>query len=353
MPRSLRSYTTYHDTIGLWHVPNVKMRHLAVGSKRWYVRTNGDGLRDDRDLPKAKPNGKTRITLLGDSFTFGHSVEVEERYSNLLEQSLDKVEVLNFGLCSAGLDQEFLVYDKIASQWESDILMINPYLNNVGRALLTHHMFQGSDGTRKMYPKPYFELKDDEDELVLHNVPVPRDIEGDEAAKLEEEQKNRAGARVMEGNTQNRLIQTLKSTILDHRLKYLAIKALPIQPYQEFDSTDAPGWKLARRILLELRKVSKQKSMVITPLPAWSTMINPALATYRERFAELHDPSAGIYVLDILPHFLELSFSDRIRCVISTRDTHYSAFGHQIVARGIAAELEKTGLLSAAQRQAS
>lgn len=343
MTASLRRYTKYHDTIGLWHVPNVKMRHPAVGSKPWYVRTNADGLRDDRNFPRTQPAGVTRITLLGDSFTFGHSVEVEDRYSARLEKQFSGLEILNFGLCSAGIDQECLVYENIAKDWESDILMINPYLNNVGRCQLVYHMFQGQHGQKKMSPKPYFELHGGA--LKLGNVPVPRDLTAEDAERLSSAQAKRSTGRVMEADGQSKFMRLAKEAVLDRKLKYLMIKALPIQPYPEYRSADAPEWQLARQILLRLRESCVQKTMVVTPLPAWSTILNPSLATYRERYAELHDPAAGIHVLDILPYFLELSFADKVRSVISTRDVHYSSFGHAIAARAMATELDKAGLL--------
>ena len=332
----------------MWHVPNVKMRHPAVGSKPWYVRINADGLRDDRNFPRRKPPGRTRITLLGDSFTFGHSVEVDERYSSLLERSYNDVEILNFGLCSAGIDQECLVYEEIAKDWESDILMINPYLNNVGRCQLTHHTFQQQDGQRKASAKPYFEVE--ADQLKLKNVPVPWALTDAQMAELGHAQSKRSVGRNMEANQSRGLIRFAKRSVLERRLKYLAIKALPIQPYPEYRASDAPEWDLARRILLRLRSGCKQKAMVICPLPAWSSILNPSLATYRDRYAELHNPAAGIHVLDILPHFKRVSFADKVRCFVSVLDTHYSAFGHAVVAEAIKAELDKTGLLGAARR---
>lgn len=352
MSGSLRRYTRYHEVIGLWHVPNMKMRHPAVGSKPWYVRTNSDGMRDDRDFPRSKPEGTTRITVLGDSFTFGHSVEVDERYSNRLEREIPNLEILNFGLCSAGLDQHCLVYEQIASQWQSDILMVNPYLNNVGRCQLTFHMFQGQHGQRRMTAKPYFELQGDE--LVLRNVPVPRELSREDQERLAQVQAERATSRNMEADPGRRFVQVVKQAVLDRDLKYWLLRALPIQPYPVYRSSDAPEWRLARAILERLRSSSegKQPTMIVTPMPAWSVILNPKLATYRDRYAEVHDPARGIHVIDILPYFLELGFADRVRCFVSPRDAHYSAFGHSVVARALAAELHKTGLLEAARRVA-
>jgi hypothetical protein len=305
-------------------------------------------MRDDRDFERAKRPGVERVTLLGDSFTFGYSVEVSERYSNRLEAKFDGLEILNFGLPSAGIDQQYLTYEQIARDYESDLLMINPYLNNVGRCQLAYHMFQGRDGKPRMTAKPYFEL--DGEELVLRNVPVVRNPKGKDAEALEAAQEGRAHARNVEANPHKGLTRLVRQSLLSRDFKYLMVKLLPITPYAEYRSADAPEWKLAKRILRELRTICKQPQMVITPLPAWSVILNPKLATYRERFSELHDPEDGIHVLDILPHFEALNFGDRVKCFVSARDTHYSAFGHRVAADGLAEVLGTSGLLRHAKR---
>ncbi len=345
----LRHFSVHHDVIGIWHVPKIVVRNRTPDTKPWFVQMNDAGMRDDRDFSERKSPDVDRITLLGDSFTFGYSVEVAQRYSNRIEAKFDGLEVLNFGLPSAGIDQQYLVYEQIASAYESDILMINPYLNNVGRCQLAYHMFQGRDGKPRMTAKPYFELEGSD--LVLKNVPVVRNPKGEDAQRLQQAQAGRANTRNVEADPHKGLTRIVRQSLLSRNFKYLMIKLLPVTPYAEYRSADAPEWQLARRILQELRSISKQEHMVITPLPAWSTILNPKLAIYRERFAELHDPGAGVHVFDILPYFEALSFAERVKCFVSPRDTHYSAFGHQVAAEGIADELTRSGLLTRAKRR--
>jgi lysophospholipase L1-like esterase len=69
------------------------------------IAINAAGYRD-REFAMAKPAGRVRIALIGDSFTFGTGVTAEARTSNRLEARLRAagldVEAFNFGL--AGLD---------------------------------------------------------------------------------------------------------------------------------------------------------------------------------------------------------------------------------------------------------
>ena len=52
------------------------------------VRTNGDGMRDDRDYALEKPEGVVRIVGIGDSGMFGWGVEQNEEYLAVLRQRL-------------------------------------------------------------------------------------------------------------------------------------------------------------------------------------------------------------------------------------------------------------------------
>jgi len=66
------------------------------------VQTNSDGYRD-KPFRKEKPKGTQRIFVIGDSISFGHGVDVDERYANLLERRLSstrKTEIYDFGIPS-------------------------------------------------------------------------------------------------------------------------------------------------------------------------------------------------------------------------------------------------------------
>ena len=127
MARLLRNYMQHHETFGSWNIPNLMMTHPMPTRKSWHIQMNSIGMRDSREFEIQKPSDTgTRVTVLGDSFTFGHSVDVEERFTNILETILPSAQFLNFGLCSAGLDQQYLIHRDLASKYESDILLLTP-----------------------------------------------------------------------------------------------------------------------------------------------------------------------------------------------------------------------------------
>jgi lysophospholipase L1-like esterase len=68
-----------------------------------HVRLNANGFRE-RDVSTSRPPGTYRIAVVGDSFTYGQGIRVEERFTELLEERLNqerrngtRYEVLNFG----------------------------------------------------------------------------------------------------------------------------------------------------------------------------------------------------------------------------------------------------------------
>ncbi len=341
MTAPLRQYTTHHDIFGLWHLPNVKMLFPGTQSKSWYIRTNSIGIRDDREFSASKADGITRILLFGDSFTFGTGVDVQERYSNLIEQKVNNLEIMNFGVGSTGIDRQFLIYRHLGSNYESDIILICPYLNNVTRCTGTFHIYQDRQGNLIKRPKPYFKIESDR--LVLENVPVPKEEAGLKPAAFDENKLEIEHHRVGP-NRSNLKARLVRNYFLNTNYKYWLIKLIPIQPYPEYESPIHPAWLLGKRILTEFIKEAGKK-FIIAPLPSWSVMMNPKLARYRDRFAELHNPDGGVYVIDILPYFLDLHFREIKRCFISKYDNHYSEMGHRIAAEALTTEFGKIKLL--------
>ena len=69
-------------------------------AQRWKDQHEGgcniQGFRE-REIT-APTEGVTRIVAVGDSFTYGQGVDLQERYTERLEQALDRgFEILNFG----------------------------------------------------------------------------------------------------------------------------------------------------------------------------------------------------------------------------------------------------------------
>jgi len=77
---------------------------------------NWAGLRADREFQKTPPSGTLRVSLFGDSFIFGHDVELPGSLAPQLQAALTargvQNEVLNFGVGGFGIDQAYLRYTR-------------------------------------------------------------------------------------------------------------------------------------------------------------------------------------------------------------------------------------------------
>jgi MFS family permease len=101
---------------------------------RTTIRINKKGLRD-KDYPDAKPPGRKRCLVLGDSFAFGWGVEAEETVAKRLEAQLDGVDVINAACSGWGTQQELLFLQQEGIRYQPDGVLLffseNDALNNL------------------------------------------------------------------------------------------------------------------------------------------------------------------------------------------------------------------------------
>jgi len=101
------------------------------------TKTNSYGMRGDEPI-SPKSNSLVRIAALGDSYTFGLGVRVEEAYPEMLEKLLNEslasqgrhFSVLNFGVLGYCTREEALVLRYKALAWDPDIVIIGYVLND-------------------------------------------------------------------------------------------------------------------------------------------------------------------------------------------------------------------------------
>jgi len=116
-----------------------------------------------RDIePERRSAGKPAVVFLGDSFTWGYEVTLEEMFVNRLRGRISTLALFNLAHPGYGTDQSLLTF----RHWRDErplrlvVLMFgeNDHLDN------NNHIRYGR-------PKPKFEIVDHR--LVLGNVPVP------------------------------------------------------------------------------------------------------------------------------------------------------------------------------------
>ena len=91
-------------------------------------RLNGHGFRG-REVPKEKPEGVFRIMVVGDSFTFGEGVRLEDTFVVGMERILraevgENVEVQNFGLGAWGTRSEYHYLVKEGLSFDPDLVVV-------------------------------------------------------------------------------------------------------------------------------------------------------------------------------------------------------------------------------------
>jgi len=106
---------------------------LISAEYRNAIKTNNLGFRADIDYNPEK-DGRFRIMILGDSFTFGQGVEKEQVYSSVLGRMIEnklgiKTECMNMGVIGYGTLQEIKVFRKY-SHFNPDLVILGSYIRD-------------------------------------------------------------------------------------------------------------------------------------------------------------------------------------------------------------------------------
>ena len=113
--------------------PGSTYRHKSADMTTSF-RINHQGMRSDRDFAYEKPPGGKRIVSLGDSFTMGFEVDVDQCFSSVLESELRQsglnVEVLNAGVSGFSNAEELLYLERELIKYAPDTVLVSFYGND-------------------------------------------------------------------------------------------------------------------------------------------------------------------------------------------------------------------------------
>jgi GDSL-like lipase/acylhydrolase family protein len=113
----------------------------------------------------AKPPGRTRVVVLGDSIAFGARATDDQTFSALLQSRGERYDVVNLAVEGYGTDQELLRLEHEGLAYHPDVVILSFCLTN---DVLNNSLHADSEDAR--VPKPYFTW--DEGTLVLHDEHV-------------------------------------------------------------------------------------------------------------------------------------------------------------------------------------
>jgi carbamoyltransferase len=343
-----RMLVRYHPLIGHLYVPNLKAR-LPTETGGYFAVTNSLGFRADFEFVESK-RGAPRILMFGDSYTAGDNCVNSDRYSDQLACMLD-VEVYNYGLSGSGIDQQLLIYREFARNVERDLILICVQIDSVRRIQMSHReSIDRLSRQRLLVPKPYFTLAGGD--LVLHNVPVPR--ERPVAGSIDPDVS--PASRSLDGwkEAALRLYSTspyfrgLRKRTRGHllRLKSEVYRRSGIQPYPEFRSEHSVGWTLMRAILDEFIREVAPTPVVIVPIPTLEYFSQGVEPIYQTLFAQMEDPARGVHVLDVSRPLISEPWKTR-RKYSFRLDPHFTPFANEKVARMMADCIDGRRLLPA------
>jgi lysophospholipase L1-like esterase len=112
------------NVLGYHHVPLLRDRTIKI---------NSHGLRD-REFSYEKPEGVKRLLGIGDSFTFGYGVNLDDCYLKQLELELnrngDKWEVINAGVTGYSMWQYLAYFEHYGYRYEPDLVTIGFYFDD-------------------------------------------------------------------------------------------------------------------------------------------------------------------------------------------------------------------------------
>jgi lysophospholipase L1-like esterase len=264
--------------------------------------------------------------VLGDSFAWGYGVEETQRFSELLETSMD-IEVINAGVSGYSTDQELLWLRDEGIKYDMDLVILVFTGNDIGD---NHRQLVNT-----IYYKPQF-LRE-EGHLVLTGYPVPR--------------TSPQGKLIYFLSQRSALAYFLVQRYFDLQSIYSNFRVNSVEtsssistlnssrgPSNMRPSSDASGLTIA--LLDEMRNVAKSKDakfMIVATDGWWNS---PTGETYREFIDTLR--TEGFLLLDVesMPGFDpgEMRIAD---------DGHWSAAGHEFVAKKINDFIEINQLLGA------
>jgi carbamoyltransferase len=332
-----RSQMKYHPTIGFTYMPSAKLRMPAPGGG-YLVRTNGAGFRSDREFERERTPGKFRALVFGDSQTAGDGGANAARYTDLVEKAVPGLELYNYALSGAGPDQHYLAYRECADV-EHDLLVVALYVENIRRVARSIVQSLDADGAEAFYPKPYYVLKGGE--LVLHNVPVPKQpwtpttLPPELRSQIYSFQETNFFSR----DDRPGLRKLAAYVPMKKTLKQWAMRLSRYEPLPDYDDRSNSDWLLLRAILEAWFRASKTPVLLVS-IPHYAYFLTPSgRPGYQARLRELAD-ATGCHFYDPLGELAAFSDKDR-RTFWSEASGHLSAEGHRVFARLLTPVLER------------
>lgn len=123
------------------------------------IRTNGRGIRADREIPYEKPAGTCRILLLGDSLLVGYEVDLEDSFAYLLERRLQAegyhCEVVNLAVSGFGTAEMLVTLREEGLKYLPDLVVLSSHVTDLDDNVRAS-LFRLDGGGKPIRDRPEF-----------------------------------------------------------------------------------------------------------------------------------------------------------------------------------------------------
>jgi len=305
----------YDSLVGWVGLPN--MSSFNNYGPNLTLSTNSQGMRIHRPVPSVVLAGERRAVCSGDSFAFGSGVSDNETFCAYLEHEISNLVTLNMSQRGFGIDQMYLWYKRDAVLYPHSLHLLAFIWADFERMATTS--FSG-------YPKPRLRLKGES--LVVENVPVPQ--------WTAPSQWSQVGEQI--GNL--RLVQLIR-------------RNTDMSDSAKLQRVDDQVWDVAEAVFKDVEKLNRERgsSLVMVYLPAPPDLVPGAYDNRRNRLAAFSQRT-GIRFVDLTAEIravpadsLDWMFITANALPVNGSAGHYTAMGHEWVAKKLAAHLRALGVV--------
>ena len=303
------------------------------------ITINSQGMRDYEH--KIAKNGAERILALGDSFTYGYGVELNETYSKVLESELKKgakqqYEVLNAGYASGYSPDTYLLYlKKEGIKFQPDIILVGFTIGNDVTDLFKNRAI-ADNGTAKIVSDSYY-------------------VDGEN--RLRRPPYGKQSGLIALLSAHSHFFVFIKNSISQFFQK----------PHKENDVYEVEygeelkeKWGEVEKILIEMNGLANQHNaaLVIVLIPRKAQLYDEDWKAYQEAYSNYEVDRAkpqkllsgicsknAIKCIDLYPSFKREAKEE----FYFKKDGHWTKEGHEFAAKHIKQELLKMGIVKDAK----